>query len=87
MIDPLTLEAGSPYENKHLATDSETVLPVDRCLDTETPKVSIQKNMKIASLKSNSDNGINSTDTLQSPASERKTCECSESTEKSKDRK
>lgn len=85
--DRLKLEAGSPHQNKRLASDSETVLPVDSCLDTETPKVSIQKTVDIAALKPVSDNGINSTDILHSPTSERRTCECNKSIEKSKDRK
>lgn len=83
--DRLKLEAGSPHQNKRLASDSETVLPVDSCLDTETPKVSIQKTVDIAALKPVSDNGINSTDILRSPTSERRTCECNKSIEKSKD--
>uniref|UniRef100_A0A667H459 Centrosomal protein 192 n=1 Tax=Lynx canadensis TaxID=61383 RepID=A0A667H459_LYNCA len=78
VMDPLKLEARSLHQNK-------TVLPMDRCLDTETPKVSIQKYMDRASLKPVSDNEINSTDTLQSPTSERRTCECDKSTEKSKE--
>lgn len=87
MIDPLKLDAGSPHQNKHLASDSETVLPVDRFLDTEMPQVSIQKNVDVASLKSVSDNAFNSADALWSPTSERQTCECYESVGKSKDRK
>ncbi|XP_016052781.1 PREDICTED: centrosomal protein of 192 kDa isoform X2 [Miniopterus natalensis] len=73
LMNPLKLEAGSPHQNKHLASDS----------DTEISKVSIQKNMNIASLKPISNNRINSTDTLQSPTSERRTCY--ESIENSKD--
>lgn len=87
VMDPLKLEARSLHQNKHLASGSKTVLPMDRCLDMETPKVSIQKYMDRASLKPVSDNEINSTDTLQSPTSERRTCECYKSTEKSKERK
>ncbi|XP_015442730.1 centrosomal protein of 192 kDa isoform X14 [Pteropus alecto] len=85
LTDPLKLEAGSPHQNKLLASDSEIVLPKNRCLDIETPKVSNQKNTNIASLKSISDNEINSTDTLRSPTSERRTCERYEYIEKSKD--
>ncbi|XP_026944430.1 centrosomal protein of 192 kDa isoform X1 [Sagmatias obliquidens] len=85
LIDPLKLDAGSPHQNKHLASDSETVLPVDRFLDTEMPQVSIQKNVDVASLKSVSDNAFNSADALWSPTSERQTCECYESVGKSKD--
>ena len=87
LIDPLKLDAGSPHQNKHLTSDSETVLPVDRFLDTEMPQVSIQKNVDVASLKSVSDNAFNSADALWSPTSERRTCECYESVGKSKDRK
>lgn len=87
LTDPLKLEAMSPHQNKHLASDSEIVLSRNRCLDIETPEVSNQKNTNIASLKSISDDEINSTDTLQSPTSERRTCECYEDIEKSKDRK
>ncbi|XP_057383126.1 centrosomal protein of 192 kDa isoform X4 [Balaenoptera acutorostrata] len=85
LIDPLKLDAGSPHQNKHLTSDSETVLPVDRFLDTEMPQVSIQKNVDVASLKSVSDNAFNSADALWSPTSERRTCECYESVGKSKD--
>ncbi|XP_011227755.1 centrosomal protein of 192 kDa isoform X2 [Ailuropoda melanoleuca] len=87
LMDPLRLEAGSLHQNKHLASDSETVLPVDTCLATETPKVSIQKYVDIASLKPISDNEINSTESLRSPTSERRTCEYyrSKSVEKSKE--
>ncbi|KAF0874655.1 CE192 protein, partial [Crocuta crocuta] len=85
VMDPVKLEAGSLHQNKHLASESKTVLPIDRCLDAETPKVSIQKYMDRASLKPVSDSEINSTDTLQSPSSERRTCECYKSTEKSKE--
>ncbi|KAJ8776693.1 hypothetical protein J1605_015282 [Eschrichtius robustus] len=85
LIDPLKLDAGSPHQNKHLASDSETVLPVDRFLDTEMPQVSIQKNVDVASLKSVSDNAFNSADALWSPTSEKRTCECYESVGKSKD--
>lgn len=76
LINPLKLEAGSPHQNKQLASDS----------DTEIPKVSIQKNMNIASLKSINNKSINS-DILQSLTSERRACECYESIEKKKDRK
>ncbi|KAF6302751.1 centrosomal protein 192 [Rhinolophus ferrumequinum] len=87
LIDPLKLEAWFPHQSKHLASNSEIVLPVDRWLDTETPIVSSQKNMNMntTSLKPISDNGINSTDTRRLPTSERRTCECYESIEKSND--
>ncbi|KAM5219037.1 centrosomal protein of 192 kDa isoform 2-T2 [Hipposideros larvatus] len=85
LVDPLKLETWSPPQNKHLASDSETVLPMDRCLHTETPKVSIEKNMNTASLKPVSDNGIDSTDIHPSSTSQRRTCECYESIEKRKD--
>ncbi|XP_070320635.1 centrosomal protein of 192 kDa isoform X5 [Odocoileus virginianus] len=85
LMDSLKLEKGSPHQNKHLASDSETVLPVDRFLDTETPQVSIQTNVDVASLKPVSDNAFNSTDALWSPTSERQTCECYELVGKTKD--
>ncbi|KAM9677262.1 centrosomal protein of 192 kDa isoform 3-T4 [Dama dama] len=85
LMDSLKLEEGSPHQNKHLASDSETVLPVDRFLDTETPQVSIQTNVDVASLKPVSDNAFNSTDALWSPTSERQTCECYELVGKTKD--
>ncbi|XP_062933366.1 centrosomal protein of 192 kDa isoform X4 [Cynocephalus volans] len=75
----------SSHQNQHSAPDSETVLHVDGCLDTETSTVHVQKNVDIASLKPVSDNGINSTATLSSPTCEGQTCECYESIEKSKD--
>ncbi|XP_058412722.1 centrosomal protein of 192 kDa isoform X5 [Diceros bicornis minor] len=84
-MDTLKLEAGSPHQNKPLTSDSETVLPVDRCLDTETPEVSIQENVDVESLKPVSDNGFNSTDILRLPTSERRTRECYNSIPKSKD--
>lgn len=89
LIDPLKLEAWFPHQSKHLASNSEIVLPVDRWLDTETPIVSSQKNMNMntTSLKPIRDNGINSTDIRRLPTSERRTCECYESIEKSNDRK
>ncbi|XP_045880017.1 centrosomal protein of 192 kDa isoform X3 [Meles meles] len=85
LMDPLKLEASSLHQNKHLGSDSETVLPVDKCLDTETSEVSIQKYVDIASLKSVNDNEINYTDSLRSPPSERQTCEYYKSVEKSKE--
>ncbi|XP_034869725.1 centrosomal protein of 192 kDa isoform X4 [Mirounga leonina] len=85
LMDPLKLEAGSLHQNKHLASDSERVLPVDRCLDTEMPEVSIQKYVDIASLKPVSDSEINSTDSLRSPTSERRTCDYYKSIKKSKE--
>ncbi|XP_008057115.1 centrosomal protein of 192 kDa [Carlito syrichta] len=85
LIDTIKQRAESFHQNKHLASDAETVLPVDGCLDTET-SVFIQKNAGIASLKPLNDNDINPTNTLWSPTSERRTCECHESIEKSKDK-
>uniref|UniRef100_A0A8C6DSG3 Centrosomal protein 192 n=1 Tax=Moschus moschiferus TaxID=68415 RepID=A0A8C6DSG3_MOSMO len=85
LMDSLKLEEGSPHQNKHLASDSEVVLPVDRVLDTETPQMSIQTNVDIASLKPIRDNAFNSTDALLSPTSERQTCECYELVGKTKD--
>lgn len=76
LMNPLKLESGSPHQNKQLASDS----------DTEIPKVSIQKNMNIASLKPINKNSINS-DLLQSPTSKRRACKSYESIEKNKDRK
>lgn len=86
LMDSLKLEEVSPHQNKHLTSDSETVLPVDRFLDTETPQVSIQTNVDVASLKPVSDNAFNSTDAPWSPTSERQTCECYELVGKTKDR-
>ncbi|XP_037364779.1 centrosomal protein of 192 kDa isoform X3 [Talpa occidentalis] len=85
LMDPLKLVAGSPHQNKHLTLDSETALPVDSCIDIETSKVSIKKNVDLASLKPVSHGGMNSMDSLRSPTSERRTCESYESIEKSKD--
>ncbi|XP_044099598.1 centrosomal protein of 192 kDa isoform X1 [Neovison vison] len=85
LMDPLKLEARSLHQDKHLGSDSETVLPVDKCLDTETPEVSIQKYVDVASLKSINDNEINYTDSLRSPTSERRTCEYYKSVEKSEE--
>ncbi|XP_054099904.2 centrosomal protein of 192 kDa isoform X5 [Callithrix jacchus] len=78
--DPVKQEAECPHQNK-------IVLHMDGCLDTETPKVSIQENVDIASLKPISDSGINFTDAVWSPTSERQTCECHESIEKNKDKR
>ncbi|XP_070634643.1 centrosomal protein of 192 kDa isoform X5 [Bos indicus] len=85
LMDSLKLEEVSPHQNKHLTSDSETVLPVDRFLDTEMPQVSIQTNVDVASLKPVSDNAFNSTDAPWSPTSERQTCECYELVGKTKD--
>ncbi|VTJ71487.1 Hypothetical predicted protein, partial [Marmota monax] len=74
-----------PYQNKHMASDSETVLHTDGCLDTETSTMSIQKDVCIASLKPISDNGISSTDILWSPTCDRRTCDYYESVEKNED--
>lgn len=76
LMNPLKLESGSTHQNKQLASDS----------DTEIPKVSIQKNTNIASLKPINKNSINS-DLLQSPTSKRRACKSYESIEKNKDRK
>ncbi|KAL0613863.1 Centrosomal protein of 192 kDa [Plecturocebus cupreus] len=78
--DPVKQGAECPHQNK-------TVLHMDGCLNTETPKVSIQENMDVASLKPISDSGINFADAVWSPASERRTCECYESIEKNKDKR
>uniref|UniRef100_A0A2I3GG30 Centrosomal protein 192 n=1 Tax=Nomascus leucogenys TaxID=61853 RepID=A0A2I3GG30_NOMLE len=59
---------------------------MDGCLDTETPTVSIQENVDVASLKPISDSEINFTDALWSPTCERRTCECHESIKKNKDK-
>ena len=86
LMDSLKLEEVSPHQNKHLTSDSKTVLPVDRFLDTETSQVSIQTNVDVASLKPVSDNAFNSTDAPWSPTSEGQTCECYELVGKTKDR-
>ncbi|XP_032008768.1 centrosomal protein of 192 kDa isoform X7 [Hylobates moloch] len=79
LTDPVKQGAECPHQNK-------AVLHMDGCLDTETPTVSIQKNVDVASLKPISDSEINFTDALWSPACERRTCECHESIEKNKDK-
>ncbi|XP_060056607.1 centrosomal protein of 192 kDa isoform X3 [Erinaceus europaeus] len=83
-MDPSKLEAGC-HQNKHLASDPKMALTMDRSVDTDTCEVSIQGNVDSASLKTVSDNGVNSTDAHQSPTSIKRICECYESTEKSKD--
>uniref|UniRef100_A0A2K6SNS5 Centrosomal protein 192 n=1 Tax=Saimiri boliviensis boliviensis TaxID=39432 RepID=A0A2K6SNS5_SAIBB len=60
---------------------------MDGCLDTENPKVSIQENVDVASLKPINDSEINFADAVWSPTSERRTCECHESVEKNKDKR
>ncbi|XP_068849763.1 centrosomal protein of 192 kDa [Capricornis sumatraensis] len=85
LMDSLKLEEGFPHQNKHLASDPETILPVDRFLDTEMPQVSIQTNVDVASLKPVSDNAFNSTDAPWSTTSERQTCEGYELVGKTKD--
>ncbi|KAM9632713.1 centrosomal protein of 192 kDa isoform 4-T6 [Trichechus inunguis] len=85
LTGPLKQGAESLHQNKHLASDSEAVLHLDGCLHPETPRVSNKKNVDITSLKPVDDNGIKSTDILWSPATERRTCDCYESIEKSKD--
>ncbi|XP_063651979.1 centrosomal protein of 192 kDa isoform X18 [Pan troglodytes] len=79
LTDPVKQGAECPHQNK-------TVLHMDGCLDTETPTVSIQENVDVASLKPISDSGINFTDAIWSPTCERRTCECHESIEKNKDK-
>ncbi|KAL1773624.1 centrosomal protein of 192 kDa isoform X1 [Sigmodon hispidus] len=83
--DAMTQGADSPHQNKHMASDSETVLNVDKCLNMETPTVLIQKVGSIAPLKTNGDNVINSPDTLWSPTCERRTCELHEAVTKPSD--
>ena len=87
LVDLLKLDAVSLHEDKHLASNSEIILPMDKRLDTETPKVSIQKYVDKASLKPVSDNGIISPNSLRSPTIERRIYECYKSIEKSKERK
>ncbi|XP_030781619.1 centrosomal protein of 192 kDa isoform X6 [Rhinopithecus roxellana] len=77
--DPAKQGVECPHQNK-------TVLHMDGCLDTETPTVSIQENVDVASLKPISDSGINFSDALWSPTCERRTCERHKSVEKSKDK-
>ncbi|XP_057644455.1 centrosomal protein of 192 kDa isoform X1 [Chionomys nivalis] len=85
LADSRKRDSESPHQNKHLTSDLETVLNVDRCLNTETPSVFIQKGGSVSSLKTNGDNGINSPDTLWSPTCERRACEFYESVTKSND--
>ncbi|XP_033034312.1 centrosomal protein of 192 kDa isoform X5 [Trachypithecus francoisi] len=77
--DPVKQGVECPHQNK-------TVLHMDGCLDTETPTVSIQENVDVASLKPISDSGINFSDALWSPTCERRTCERHESVKKNKDK-
>ncbi|XP_052011848.1 centrosomal protein of 192 kDa isoform X3 [Apodemus sylvaticus] len=84
--DYIQQDSESPHQNKHLAPDLETVLNVDRCLNTETPAVFIQKDGNIASSKTNGDNGINSPDTLWSPTCDRRACDFYESGAKTNDK-
>ncbi|XP_031221807.1 centrosomal protein of 192 kDa isoform X2 [Mastomys coucha] len=84
--DYLKQDSESPHQDKHLASNFETVPNLDRCLDTETPTVSVQKDGDIASLKTNGDNEINSPDTLWSPTSERRACGFYESSAKTNDK-
>ncbi|XP_036017168.1 centrosomal protein of 192 kDa isoform X3 [Mus musculus] len=85
--DYIKQDSESPHQNKHFASDLETVPNVDRCLNTETPTVFIQKDGDIAaSSKTNGDNGINSPDTLWSPTSERRACGLYESDSKTSDK-
>ncbi|KAM7320461.1 hypothetical protein ACRRTK_020904 [Alexandromys fortis] len=85
LADSRKWDSESPHQNKHLASDLETVLNVDRCLNTETPSVFIQKGGSVSSLKTNGDGGINSPDTLWSPTCERRACEFYESVTKPND--
>lgn len=87
LADSRKQDSESHHQNKHLASDLETVLNVDRCLNTETPSVVIQKGGSVSSLKTNGDNGINFPDTLWSPTCERRACEFYESVTKPNDRK
>ncbi|XP_028630112.1 centrosomal protein of 192 kDa isoform X2 [Grammomys surdaster] len=84
--DYINQNSESPHQNQHLASDLETVLNVDRCLNTETPTVVIQKHGNLASSKTNGDNGVNSSDTLWSPTCERRACEFYESGAKTNDK-
>ncbi|XP_013368299.1 PREDICTED: centrosomal protein of 192 kDa isoform X3 [Chinchilla lanigera] len=68
-----------------LASDSETVLLKDGCLDVEAPAVPDQKSVVTASFKNACDSRINSSDTVWSPTCKRRTYQCSESMDKSKD--
>nr|XP_048275455.1 centrosomal protein of 192 kDa isoform X2 [Myodes glareolus] len=85
LADSRKQDSESPHQNKHLASDLETVLNVDRCLNTETPSVFIQNGGSVSSLKTNGDNGINFPDTLWSPTCERRACEFYESVTKPND--
>ncbi|XP_029402677.1 centrosomal protein of 192 kDa [Mus pahari] len=80
--DSVKQDSESPHQNKHFASDLETVPNVDRCLNTETTTVFIQKDGDIVSSKTNGDNGINS---LWSPSSERRACGFYESSSKTSD--
>ncbi|KAM4841247.1 centrosomal protein of 192 kDa isoform 1-T2 [Thomomys bottae] len=75
----------SPHQNKHLMSDLERVLQVDRCSESETPAVSIKKDVGTESLIPINDEGINSTNNLWSSNSGRITCEHHEPIEKKKD--
>ncbi|XP_076768637.1 centrosomal protein of 192 kDa isoform X2 [Arvicanthis niloticus] len=83
--DYIKQDSESPQQNRHLASDLETVLNVDRCLTTETPTVVIQKHGNLASSKTHGDNGMNSPDTFWSPTCERRACEFYESGAKTND--
>ncbi|XP_021120952.1 centrosomal protein of 192 kDa isoform X4 [Heterocephalus glaber] len=76
---------GQGAEPAQWASDSGMILPKDGCLDAESSAVPGQKSVGTTSLKHAGDNGTNSTDTLWSPTCERRTCQCSESMDKSKD--
>ncbi|XP_064150825.1 centrosomal protein of 192 kDa isoform X1 [Loxodonta africana] len=75
----------SLHQNEPLASDTEAALQLDGCLYPEIPKASVRKSMDITSLKPVNDSGIKSTDTAWSPTTERRTCDCYEFVEKSKD--
>ncbi|XP_014437849.1 centrosomal protein of 192 kDa isoform X2 [Tupaia chinensis] len=83
--DSIKQETESSHQNKDLTSESEIASHMDGYLDTEMPTMPIQKNVDMASLKPTNDNGINSADILWSPTCERRTCECYESSEKSKE--
>nr|XP_044999019.1 centrosomal protein of 192 kDa isoform X3 [Jaculus jaculus] len=85
LSDSIKQKIQSSQSCKSMASDSKAVLNPDRCLDTETPTVSIQKNVGIAPLKPNSDNGTSSTNHLWSPTSERRACDLHESSAKPED--
>ncbi|XP_007949874.2 centrosomal protein of 192 kDa [Orycteropus afer afer] len=84
LTEPLKQGTEFLHKKKHLESYSEALLNLDECVDTETSKVYILKNVDITSLTPVIDNGIKSADVTWSPNSERRTCDCYESIEKSK---